>query len=82
LLVYLFRRVRRNGTFCDEALTPRIAGSLRTGDLLLVGPAWGKVRSMLNSTGDKISIAGPSEPVQVWRSPGTMPCINVHISRL
>ena len=40
-------------------------GTLRAGDLLLAGPAWGKVRKLTNDRGVEITEAGPSIPVQV-----------------
>lgn len=40
-------------------------GTLRTGDELVVGQVWGKVRSMKNDRGEIIKEASPSTPVQI-----------------
>jgi translation initiation factor IF-2 len=40
-------------------------GTLRVGDPLVSGAAWGRVRALINDKGDNITEAGPSTPVQV-----------------
>ncbi|MGI6513439.1 MAG: translation initiation factor IF-2 [Syntrophomonadaceae bacterium] len=40
-------------------------GTLRVGDTLLCGTAFGKVRAMVNDRGNRITEAGPSTPVEV-----------------
>ena len=40
-------------------------GTLRVGDPLVAGAAWGRVRALLDDTGHPIDEAGPSTPVQV-----------------
>lgn len=40
-------------------------GTLKVGDLLLCGPAWGRVRRLINDQGKEIKSAGPSTPVQI-----------------
>jgi len=40
-------------------------GTLRVGDPLVAGPAWGRVRALINDHGDQVKEAGPSTPVQV-----------------
>jgi translation initiation factor IF-2 len=40
-------------------------GTLRQGDILLAGPAWGKVRAMTDEFGRTLAAAGPSTPVEV-----------------
>ena len=40
-------------------------GCLSVGDPLVAGPAWGRVRALIDHTGEQISTAGPSVPVQV-----------------
>ena len=40
-------------------------GTLRVGEPLVAGPAWGRVRAIVNHLGEQISEAGPSMPVQV-----------------
>lgn len=40
-------------------------GTLRTGDILLAGSAWGKVRAMTDELGRQVGEAGPATPVEV-----------------
>jgi translation initiation factor IF-2 len=40
-------------------------GMLRVGDPLVAGPAWGRVRALINDKGEMVKEAGPSMPVQV-----------------
>ena len=40
-------------------------GTLRVGDPLVAGPAWGRVRALINDRGEQVKEAGPSMPVQV-----------------
>ena len=40
-------------------------GTLRPGDSIVAGEAFGRVRAMLDENGDPIDEAGPSRPVQV-----------------
>ncbi|MFO0762168.1 MAG: translation initiation factor IF-2 [Byssovorax sp.] len=40
-------------------------GTLRTGDVLLAGGAWGKVRAMTDEVGRPVQEAGPATPVEV-----------------
>jgi len=40
-------------------------GTLRVGDIVVVGNSWGKVRAMLDYKGGTIEEAGPSVPVQI-----------------
>ncbi|WP_199554770.1 translation initiation factor IF-2 [Sandaracinobacteroides hominis] len=40
-------------------------GTLRTGDIFVVGVEWGKVRALVNDKGQTIKEAGPSMPVEV-----------------
>ncbi|MCA3513054.1 MAG: translation initiation factor IF-2 [Rhodobacter sp.] len=40
-------------------------GTLRKGDIFVVGEQWGKVRSLINDKGERIDEAGPSVPVEV-----------------
>jgi translation initiation factor IF-2 len=40
-------------------------GTLRTGDVLLAGGAWGKVRAMTDELGRPVAEAGPATPVEV-----------------
>ena len=42
-------------------------GTLKKGDIVLVGSAHGKVRAMFSSKGKRISQAGPSVPVEILR---------------
>ncbi len=40
-------------------------GTLKTGDVVLAGVAWGKVKAMFNDRGERIKSAGPSTPVEI-----------------
>ncbi len=40
-------------------------GTLRVGDIVVAGAAWGKVRALINDKGASIAEAGPSVPVEV-----------------
>ena len=40
-------------------------GTLKVGDPLVAGSAWGRVRALINDQGEQIKVAPPSTPVQV-----------------
>ena len=40
-------------------------GTLRVGDPMVSGAAWGRVRALINDKGENVKVAGPSTPVQV-----------------
>ncbi len=40
-------------------------GELKIGDPIVAGPAWGKVRAMINDKGEQVKVAYPSMPVEV-----------------
>jgi len=40
-------------------------GTLRQGDIFVVGEQWGKVRALINDQGERVKEAGPSVPVEV-----------------
>ena len=46
-------------------------GTLRKGDIFVVGEQWGKVRALINDQGETIAEAGPSVPVEVLGLNGT-----------
>jgi len=46
-------------------------GTLRKGDIFVVGEQWGKVRALLDDKGQRIDEAGPSVPVEVLGLNGT-----------
>ncbi len=46
-------------------------GTLRKGDIFVVGEQWGKVRALINDQGETITEAGPSVPVEVLGLSGT-----------
>ncbi len=46
-------------------------GTLRQGDIFVVGEQWGKVRALINDKGERIEEAGPSVPVEVLGLNGT-----------
>lgn len=47
------------------------AGTLRVGDIFVSGQEYGRVRTMTDYKGDKISEAGPSAPVEITGLTGT-----------
>jgi translation initiation factor IF-2 len=46
-------------------------GTLRVGDLIVAGAEWGRVRALVSDTGETITSAGPSTPVEVLGFSGT-----------
>ena len=46
-------------------------GTLRKGDIFVVGEKWGKVRALLSDKGEPVDEAGPSVPVEVLGLNGT-----------
>ena len=46
-------------------------GTLRLGDVFVVGEQWGRVRALINDQGDRVEEAGPSIPVEVLGLQGT-----------
>ena len=46
-------------------------GTLRQGDIFVVGEQWGKVRALVNDKGERIKEAGPSVPIEVLGLNGT-----------
>ena len=40
-------------------------GTLKRGDIVVAGSAWGKVRALLNERGEQLTDAGPSVPVEI-----------------
>jgi len=40
-------------------------GTLRVGDPMVAGPAWGRVRALIDDKGEQVKEAGPSTPVRV-----------------
>ncbi len=46
-------------------------GTLRQGDIFVVGEQWGKVRALINDKGERVPEAGPSVPVEVLGLNGT-----------
>ncbi|MCP1198795.1 translation initiation factor IF-2 [Notoacmeibacter sp. MSK16QG-6] len=47
------------------------AGTLRTGDIVVAGNEWGRVRALVDSTGAQLKEAGPSMPVEILGLSGT-----------
>jgi translation initiation factor IF-2 len=45
-------------------------GTLKVGDVILAGQYFGRVKAMVDATGARIKVAGPSTPVQVLGLPG------------
>ncbi|MEZ5733576.1 MAG: translation initiation factor IF-2 [Paracoccaceae bacterium] len=46
-------------------------GTLKRGDIFVVGEQWGKVRALINDQGERVDRAGPSVPVEVLGLNGT-----------
>jgi translation initiation factor IF-2 len=46
-------------------------GTLRTGDIIVAGAEWGRVRALVSDTGEPVQEAGPSVPVEVLGFNGT-----------
>ena len=47
------------------------SGTLKKGDIFVVGEQWGKVRALVDDKGDRVNEAGPSVPVEVLGLNGT-----------
>ena len=58
------------------------SGTLRRGDMLLVGQSFGRVRAMLDENGDAVDIAGPSRAVQRHSTSMHVTRAAVHLSHL
>jgi translation initiation factor IF-2 len=57
-------------SFLDQGRGPVVTalveeGTLRVGDTIVAGPAWGRVRAMFDEHGQQVNEAGPSDPVEV-----------------
>ena len=46
-------------------------GTLHVGDIIVAGAEWGRVRALVNDTGEPVQEAGPSVPVEVLGFTGT-----------
>ncbi len=46
-------------------------GTLKQGDIFVVGEQWGKVRALINDQSERVTEAGPSVPVEVLGLSGT-----------
>ncbi|MFT6061863.1 MAG: translation initiation factor IF-2 [Paracoccaceae bacterium] len=46
-------------------------GTLKRGDIFVVGEQWGRVRALINDKGERVEQAGPSVPVEVLGLQGT-----------
>ncbi|MEX2034471.1 MAG: translation initiation factor IF-2, partial [Xanthobacteraceae bacterium] len=46
-------------------------GTLHVGDIIVAGAEWGRVRALVNDTGESVQEAGPSVPVEVLGFNGT-----------
>ena len=47
------------------------AGTLRTGDIVVAGNEWGRVRALVDDRGKQVKEAGPSTPVEILGLQGT-----------
>ncbi|MGD2109701.1 MAG: translation initiation factor IF-2, partial [Phycisphaerae bacterium] len=41
-------------------------GTLHVGDFVVCGPAFGKVRALLNDRGQRVQEVGPAQPAEIW----------------
>ncbi len=41
------------------------AGTLKVGDIIVAGAAWGRVRALIDDHGEQVKEAGPSKPVEI-----------------
>ncbi len=48
-------------------------GTLKTGDSIVIGTEWGRIRQMRDDAGKKLKSAGPSRPVQITGLSGIPP---------
>ncbi len=46
-------------------------GTLKTGDIVVAGAEWGRVRALVSDTGEPVQSAGPSTPVEILGFSGT-----------
>jgi len=46
-------------------------GTLKLGDIFVVGEQWGRVRALMDDQGNRVEQSGPSEPVEVLGLQGT-----------
>ena len=46
-------------------------GTLKTGDILVAGNEWGRVRALVDDRGDQVREAGPATPVEILGLQGT-----------
>ena len=46
-------------------------GTLRTGDIIVAGGEWGRVRALVDDHGNQIEVAGPAMPIEVLGLNGT-----------
>lgn len=46
-------------------------GTLNVGDIVVAGAEWGKVRALIDDTGERVKTAGPSMPVEILGLNGT-----------
>jgi translation initiation factor IF-2 len=46
-------------------------GTLRSGDIVVAGAEWGRVRALVSDSGEAVATAGPSTPVEVLGFNGT-----------
>lgn len=67
-LVIESRLDKGRGSVCSLLVQ---SGTLRKGDIVLAGQHYGRVRAMLNESGQQIEAAGPSIPVEILGLDGT-----------
>ena len=46
-------------------------GTLKTGDIVVAGAEWGRVRALISDTGEQVTTVGPSTPAEILGFSGT-----------
>ena len=46
-------------------------GTLKTGDIVVAGAEWGRVRALISDTGEQVTAVGPSTPAEILGFSGT-----------
>ena len=72
--------IEANKTLAGRVATVLVRrGTLRTGDFIVAGTTWGRVRTLHNDAGQPVEEAGPGKPVRVdgWRGDDPMAGLEV-----
>ena len=55
-------------------------GNVKIGDIVLIGPSWGRVRRLISDQGVDLTTAGPSTPVQVILDVGIYNMVSCYLT--